>query len=276
MAYVKEFHTTGVTWNAKGGACKDYKAASPGAPVSAAAAPAAQQAASTGAAGVKAADSGAKKADLFSALNKGGAITGGLKTVTKDMQTWRSEYKGGDVPPPVKAAPKAPAVKTPAALKGPPVCEFNAGNSKWSVEYQAGPVSIDISDKKETVYIFGCVGATINIQGKCKSIIIDNCKKTHVSFDAAMASFEVVNCQRVNVTCREMVPAVAIDKTDGIVVFLPATSLTTEIVASKSSEMNLQWNDDQGELVERPIPEQYVHRINGLSITANVSDLYGH
>jgi adenylyl cyclase-associated protein len=91
-----------------------------------------------------------------------------------------------------------------------------------------------------------------------------------------MASFEVVNCQRVNVICREAVPAVAIDKTDGIVVFLPQSSLTTEVVASKSSEMNMQWNDENGELIERPIPEQYVHRIKGPTVTADVSDLYGH
>ena len=43
--------------------------------------------------------------------------------------------------------------------------------------------------------------------------------------------------------------------------------------------MNMQWLDEAGELVERPIPEQYVHRIKegpSPSITANVSDLYGH
>ena len=35
---------------------------------------------------------------------------------------------------------------------------------------------------------------------------------------------------------------------------------------------------ETGELVERPIPEQYVHRIDpvNLSVSANVSDLYGH
>lgn len=87
---------------------------------------------------------------------------------------------------------------------------------------------------------------------------------------------EVVNCQRMNIVCRETVAAVAIDKTDGIVVTLPATSLHTEVVASKSSEMNMSWPDANGDLVEKPIPEQYVHRIKGMSITADVSDLYGH
>jgi hypothetical protein len=47
------------------------------------------------------------------------------------------------------------------------------------------------------------------------------------------------------------------------------------VVASKSSEMNLSWIGSDGEPVEKPIPEQYVHRISAEgSVTANVSDLY--
>lgn len=67
----------------------------------------------------------------------------------------------------------------------------------------------------------------------------------------------------------------AIDKTDGIIVHLPATSLDSEVVASKSSEMNLSWIGADGEPVEKPIPEQYIHRIDAKgNVTADVSDLY--
>lgn len=116
----------------------------------------------------------------------------------------------------------------------------------------------------------------MDVRGKCKSIVVDSCKKTTVYFDAAFASCEVVNSQRMNIHVREVVPSVAIDKTDGIVVHLPTTSLDTEIVASKSSEMNLSWPDSNGDMVEKPIPEQYVHRIKGMTVTADVSDLYTH
>lgn len=54
------------------------------------------------------------------------------------------------------------------------------------------------------------------------------------------------------------------------------SSTDTEIVASKSSEMNLSWPDAKGDMMERPIPEQYKHHIKGLSVTAEVSDLYTH
>lgn len=272
MAYVKEFHTTGVTWNPKGIDVKEYDASNAGA----AAAPVAKPVAAAPAA-TPTAPAAAAKADLFAALNKDTAITSGLKKVTKDMQTWREEYKGGDAPAPTpKAAPKAPAAAA-VVMKHPPVCAF--ANNKWQVEYQTaeqGVVDIAIQDKKETVYILGCVGATISIKGKCKSIVVDSCKRTRVIFQSAMASCEVVNCQRMNIVCEESVAAVAIDKTDGIVVTLPRTSLNTEVVASKSSEMNLSWPDENGDMVEKPIPEQYVHRIKGMTVTADVSDLYTH
>eukprot|EP01034_Spumella_vulgaris_P025835 gene25835-32332_t len=271
MAYVKEFHTTGLAWNAKGIDVSEFSETSSAATekVKTAAAPVVV---------VAPAAVAVPKADLFAALNKDAAVTSGLKKVTKDMQTWRSEYKTGDGPTPVVKAAAKP-VAAAASLKGPAKLEFQAASSKWLVEYQTaanGTINVAINDKKETVYIFGCVGATVDIKGKCKSIVVDGCKQVKVYFDSAMASCEVVNCQRMQVHCREVVPAVAIDKTDGIVVFLPVTSLTTEIVASKSSEMNVTWPDENGDLIERPIPEQYVHRIKGTTVTADVSDLYLH
>lgn len=131
-------------------------------------------------------------------------------------------------------------------MKGPPKLEYQDAGFKWVVEYQtetSGVAEITIQQMKEVVYIFGCVGGTIDIKGKCKSITVDGCKKTKVYFDATMASCEIVNCQRVEIHCRQKCPAVAIDKTDGIVVYLPPTSLDSEILASKSSEMNVAWQE---------------------------------
>ena len=277
MAYVKEFHTTGVTWNPKGGLAAEY---APGSAPAAAAPTAAAVAAAAPAAVVAkpAAAAAPPKVDLFAALNKGGDITSGLKTVTKDMQTWRAEYKAGDAPAPApKAAPAARPAAAAAGPKGPAKLEFQPAGSKWVVENQGeGVHRVEIQGIKETVYIYGCVGATVEVVGKCKSIIVDGCKKTKVFFDNIMASCEVVNCQRMHVECRQKCSAIAVDKTDGIVINLCKESMDTEVVASKSSEMNLQWLDEAGELVERPIPEQYVHRIKNGAVTADVSDLYGH
>ena len=266
MPYVKEHHVAGVTWNPRGGAAKDFTGAAPPAASPAAAAPPKPPAAG-----------GA--ASLFADLNKGGAITSGLKTVTKDMQTWRKEFKGGDAPV-VTAANKPSGSSRPADTpKGPPKLEYQSHGAKWLVENQsaeAGVVQIEISDLKQNVYIYGCIGATIDVKGKCKSIVLDNCKKTNVNFDEVFSTFETVNSSRIKILCREKCSAAAIDKTDGIVLTLPATSMDTPITASKSSEMNVQFPGADGELVEKPIPEQYIHRIKDGQVTADVSDLYTH
>lgn len=115
------------------------------------------------------------------------------------MQTWRAEYKGGDAPAPAPAAKAKVAARPVETVKGPPKLEFQADASKWVVENQSGACEVVIGDKRETVYIYGCVGATVDVKGKCKSIIVDSCKKTKVIFDMAMASCEIVNCQRINV-----------------------------------------------------------------------------
>lgn len=269
MVYVKEHHATGVTWNPKGVSVAEYNPDTSAVPV----AQASVQEVAKPVAVAKAASSAPAPA-LFAELNKGGSITSGLKTVTKDMQTWRSEYKN-DAPTPAKVVPKV-APRVAETVKGPAKLEFQEGGSKWIVENQSSSASITIKDKKETVYVYGCIGATIDITGKCKSIVVDTCKKTKVFFDAAMASIEVVNSQRMEIHTREKVPSVAIDKTDGIIVYLSESSMDTTIVASKSSEMNVSFPDENGDLIERPIPEQYVHRVVNKAVTAEVSDLYTH
>jgi len=275
IAFVKEHHRTGVSWNKNGIDVSQYHPSSASAPSTTPSQPATPTPEPSKSATV----------DLFSALNKGGEITSKLKTVTKDQQTWRAEYKSAAAPPPapvaVPAAKSTPAAAGPAKkAKGPPKCEFQAGPSKWLVENYSDasqPVTVTIGDKKETVYILNCSNVSINIIGKCKNITLDTCLKTKIYFDTVMATFQVINSQRVHVECRDQVSSVAIDKTDGIVVQLPLTSLDTSIVASKSSEMNVTWpGGPDGDLIERPIPGQYVHRISGTSITAEVSDLYGH
>eukprot|EP01033_Poteriospumella_lacustris_P003634 gene3634-2618_t len=270
MAFVKANYAPGLNWSPRGVTVQEYKNAPKAAAPAPAAAPAAAPAPVVAAA---AASADAVKADLFSALNKEGSVTSGLKKVTKDMQTWRAEYKAdGSAPEPKKVV--APTRAANNEVKGPAKLEFQAAASKWLVENQNSPVDVPINDKKETVYIFGCNGATINITGKCKSVVVDSCKRTTVYVDNAMASVEVVNCQRMNIHVRDTVAAVAIDKTDGIVVHLPKSSLHTDIVASKSSEMNVSFPDANDDIIERPIPEQYVHRVKGTTVTAEVSDLY--
>ncbi|KAG5191077.1 adenylate cyclase associated C terminal-domain-containing protein, partial [Tribonema minus] len=214
--------------------------------------------------------------------------------VTKDQQTWRAEYKGSDTPAAALAAPKAPpaaAAAKPAANKpqGTPKLEFVQAGNKWVVEHQgkdAGVVTVEVTDTKHSVYVYGCVDATLDIKGKCKSVCIDGCRKSQVFVDECISSVEAVNCQRIKVQVRVAVPSVAIDKTDGFQCYLSATALETTFTTSKSSEMNVSFprpGGDDDELMELPIPEQFVHSLTNLApggaapmVTSSVSDLYTH
>ncbi|KAF4314656.1 hypothetical protein G195_011721 [Phytophthora kernoviae 00238/432] len=263
MVYVKAHHTTGVTWNPKGGDVASY---TPGA----ADAPPAKAAAADG--GIANVLAGIKSIDQSSGK------TAGLKTVTKDMQTWRKDYKAdGAAPAPVAAAPKKAAA--PAKVTKPAVCEERNGN--WQIEYQTGPEPLTISGitMRQQVYIYGCEGATILLEGKAKNIVFDSCKKTKLIFDRAVSSIEIVNCKGVQVQCKGVVPSVAIDKTDGCLVYISWEGREVQFVTSKSSEMNVAFPEGAGsdDYVEKPIPEQFVHKImDDLSISSDVSDLYSH
>merc|ERR1712194_867928 len=195
----------------------------------------------------------------------------------------RSSKKTGDAPPKPDPAVKPAGAPKPLAKKslGSPKCEYQTRGCKWNVENQTkdtcenGVCKVVVSDPKQQVYIFNCHNVTIQITGKLKSVILDNCKRCGVVFDTAISACEIVNCKRVQVRATNVCPSFSIDKTDGIVVHLTnSASITTSFVTSKSSEMNVNWPNDTGEIVEVPIPEQFMHKIVNGSVTSQVSDLY--
>lgn len=133
---------------------------------------------------------------------------------------------------------------------------------------------------KSQVYIYKCNHVSIVLSGKAKTIILDSCVRTKLIFDSAVSSLEIVNCKNVQVQCQARVPSVAIDKTDGCLVYVSYVGRNVHIVTSKSSEMNLCFptcdSKEEAEMVEVPIPEQFVHTLaqGSAKLTSNVSDLY--
>jgi len=143
--------------------------------------------------------------------------------------------------------------------KKPP--KLTLEGSKWVVEYQVGNKNIVISDTepKQTCYIYRCSNSTVQIQGKINAITLDDCTKVAVVFENVVASFEAVNCRSIEVQVTGRVPSIAIDKTSGCQIYLGKSALDTEIVTSKSSEMNvlIPSSDPDQDMIEMAIPEQY-------------------
>jgi len=56
---------------------------------------------------------------------------------------------------------------------------------------------------------------------KVNAISIDSCTKTGVVFGDLISSCEAINCSRLQLQCTGSVPTLAIEKTDGVQLYLP-------------------------------------------------------
>ncbi|KAK8739450.1 hypothetical protein OTU49_017418 [Cherax quadricarinatus] len=276
--YVKRYHTTGLSWNTRGGnAMANLKAAPancgvpPPPPAGSIPPPPPMVKLEPKAVAV---DDG--RSALFESINKGTDITSGLKKVTDDMKTHKNpSLREGPKPfvkqssPPNRASPArdGPTGRPKFALEG----------KKWFIEYQNDKPDLIVKDARmdQSVYIFRCQNTVVQVKGKVNSVILDSCKKSSVVFDNLVSSAEVVNCQSCQVQVMGVMPTISIEKTDGCQVYLSKGSLSTEIVTAKSTEMNVLIPKDDGEFVECPIPEQFKTVINGLSLTTTCSEKAG-
>lgn len=279
--YVKQWHTTGVAWNPQGPV--------PPATVPSATAPPAAAAAPPppppppAAAAPSSGGGGGGTAALLADLNKGGAITSGLRKVDSSMQTHKNPElrAGGTVPdtaqktspqraspPPIKAKPSA---FTKQPTKKPPKLELEDGN-KWIVEYQEDNRQIEITDTAlhHTVHIFGCKNSVIRVHGKINAVTMLNCKKTSLIVDAAVSSLSITSSPSFEVQITGLVPTIQIDTTDSGQVYLSKECLdTVEIITSKTSALNISIpTSDEGDYKETPVPEQMRSKVvNGKLVT---------
>lgn len=294
-SYVKEYHTTGLVWNKNAApAPKDALTGAASVTTSAQAGPAAggppaapppppagfmeealKNAAAASNQEIQAGKGGGSQA-LFAELSKGDGVTAGLRHVTKDMKT-KNQPKEEPRAPAVAAPKSAPAASPSAAATAAGKPRIELDGKKWIVENIANrsedPVIISETHLSQVVYIYRCNNTVVQIQGKVNAITIDGCSKCGVIFDNVVSCCEVVNGTSIQVQVNGKVPSIAIDKTSGCIVFLSKDSLQTEIVSSKSSEMNVSIpSGPNGDYEEIPLPEQYISKVvNGKIHTAPTS-----
>uniref|UniRef100_A0A1I8B619 Adenylyl cyclase-associated protein n=1 Tax=Meloidogyne hapla TaxID=6305 RepID=A0A1I8B619_MELHA len=215
---------------------------------------------------------------LFAELNKGDAVTSGLKKVTANMQTHKNPQlrTQSTVPADKGKSQKSVSPAGNAVVEKPPRIELK--NQKvWEIEYHKDNRQIQIqADLKQSIYIFRCENSVIQIKGKANSVTVDSCKKTSVVFDALLSQVEIINCQSIELQTLGALPTISIQKTDGCQVYLSKESLGAEIVTSKSSEMNiLVPKGADGDFSEFPVPEQFktIYNIKENKLQTQVSDI---
>ncbi|NXA50204.1 CAP1 protein, partial [Nothocercus julius] len=284
QAYIKEYHTTGLTWSKTGPVAAEGANALCAPPGGAAPAPPGPPPPPAPAPACSGADPSASRSALFAQINRGEDITSGLRHVSDDMKTHKNpalKNQGGPVrsgPKPF-TAPKAvcsgnPTTKT-SPKKEPPLLELEG--KKWRVENHENATNLVISDTelKQVAYVFKCTNSTLQVKGKINSITIDNCKKLGLVFDDVVGIVEIINSRDVKVQVMGKVPTISINKTDGCHVYLSKSALDCEIVSAKSSEMNVLIPTEGGDFTELPVPEQFKTVWNGQKLVTTVTEIAG-
>lgn len=282
QSYIKQFHTTGLSWNLKG---VDATTASNGTvppppprtsgPPPPPPPPPADLFAS-GPAGAPGGSSDDMRLALMKELSVGTDITRGLKKVTDDQKTHKNPAirSSGVVAAAAQPACRQQATVVPTQqIQRPP--RFELEGKKWLVEYQVNQPSlvIDGTEMNQSVNLYKCRDTVVQIKGKVNSVTIDSCTKTAVVFNDIVSVVEFINCQSIQAQSMGRVPTINIEKTDGAQIYLNKASLDCEIVTAKCSAINVSVPDDSiDDFVEHPIPEQFKSTFTGKGFKTEPAD----
>lgn len=202
---------------------------------------------------------------VFSELNKGEAVTKGLRKVDKSQMTHKNpSLRASSVVPDKEDAHgrgKSPAPgKKPKPetlrVKKPPV-KLLEGN-KWTVEHfdkESAPIEIEAS-LSHSVLISKCNNSTIIIKGKANAVTIENTKRLNLVVDTLVSSVDVVKSQNFALQVLGTIPTVLMDQIDGAQIYFSKESTATKIFHSKSANINLNVIGADDDYIEVPLPGQ--------------------
>ncbi|KKY37527.1 putative adenylyl cyclase-associated protein [Diaporthe ampelina] len=199
---------------------------------------------------------------VFSELNKGEAVTAGLRKVDRSEMTHKnpslrasstvSDASRGKSPAPGKK-PKPESMRA----KKPPIKTFE-GN-KWTIENfekEAKPIEIEAS-LSHSILISRCNNATIIVKGKANAVTIDNTNRLNLIVDTLVSSVDVVKSQNFALQVLGTIPTVMLDSVDGAQVYFSKESTASRIIHSKSAGINLNViSGPDDDYVEVPLPGQ--------------------
>ncbi|ORY86775.1 adenylate cyclase associated N terminal-domain-containing protein [Protomyces lactucae-debilis] len=286
--YVKQWHTTGLTWSAQGKPLADVLATSQTAARGAAPPPPAAggpppppppgpppppfMGDAPGAS--KSAASGGDMNAVFASLNQGSAVTSGLKKVDKSQMTHKNPALRASsvVPDAAKKTTAATSATTSKTVAKKPARKELEG-TKWLIEHFEGEtVTVDEIELSHSVYVYNCKNTTIQIKGKFNAISLDGCTKTGVVVDTLVSSVDLIKCKSFAVQVLDRCPTIVCDSCDSGQIYLSQAGLACEILTSKCSSVNVSLpTGDQGDFKEEAVPEMLKHTVvDGKLVTSIV------
>ena len=242
----------------------------------------------------EAAGQGDKMAAMFAELQKKSetGLTTGLSHVTDDQKTYKQEreskaYDFGDLYEKKKAAEErrkakeaeqqgaagaGTATTTAAAKKAAAEPVFGLTMSRFQVKnFYGGPEenqirkTIDEIAVNQSVVMTNCEHTVLQIKGKFNSLTVMNCSNVAIGFENVVSTIEVSNCKNVTVHVSGVVRSCQLDKSSEVNIILADSEVArnVQLVTSVCSSVNVRFpdKDDAEDLIEKPLPEQYISTI---------------
>ncbi|EXM22361.1 hypothetical protein V3481_003685 [Fusarium oxysporum f. sp. vasinfectum] len=280
--YVKQYFPTGIPWNPNGQPAQEVLKS-----LSAGSAPASAPTAPAPAAGgapppppppppppgpppvldIKTDDAPAPASSggfgaVFSELNKGDAVTKGLRKVDKSEMTHKnpslrsgstvsSGQRGKSPAPGKKPKPESMRIKKPAKkeLEG----------NKWTIENyekEAEPIEIEAS-LTHSVLISRCNNTTIIVRGKANQVTVENSTRLSLIVDTLVSTVDVVKANNFALQVMGTIPTVMLDQVDSAQIYFSKESIGTKVFTSKSAGVNLNViSGEDDDYKEVPLPSQ--------------------
>ena len=204
QSYIKQFHTTGLSWNVKGieaSAASNGQSVPPPPPRGGSLVPPPPPPPSSDLFSSGPVSGDDARLALMRELNRGTDITSGLKKVTDDQKTHKNPALKSQG---IVSASDLPAGKRQEAVRGPRVAaakppKFELEGKKWLVEYQNGAQNLVIAETEmnQSVNLYKCKDTVVQVKGKINTITVDSCVKTAIVFEDILSVVEFINCQSI-------------------------------------------------------------------------------
>ncbi|KAI9167272.1 Adenylyl cyclase-associated [Paramyrothecium foliicola] len=276
--YVKNYFNSGVAWNPNGEPAQDVaKKLSTGAPAAAPAPsaggppppppppppgpPPVLDIKTEPAAPAPAGGFGA----VFSELNKGEAVTKGLRKVDKSQMTHknpalRTSSTVPDVDSSGRAKSPAPGKKPkPESMRVKKPSKKELEGNKWTIENyekESQPVEIEAS-LTHSILISRCNNTIVIIKGKANQVTVENSTRLSLVVDTLVSTVDVVKAANFELQVNGTIPTVMLDQVDSAQIYFSKESSGAKVFTSKSAGVNLNIiagpDDDYKEL---PLPSQ--------------------
>lgn len=216
---------------------------------------------------------------VFAELNQGEGITKSLKKVDKSQQTHKNpELRASSTVSSASAKAPPPKPKKPTTLKTkkPPKKEL-IGN-KWFVENfenEETPIVIE-GNRDESIFIGNCSGVLVQIKGKVNAITLNATDQCSVVLESSISGMDIIKSIKFGVQVEQSLPQISIDKSDNGSIYLSKDSLNTEVYTSCSTSINVNLPvGEDGDYVEFPVPEQLKHTFTDGKLSTSVYEHAG-